>query len=61
MDNITVDLGDEPVERGTEAVLIGARGDERILAEDLAPRPRHDQLRDHLRPHAPRVAAERRA
>ncbi len=36
MDNITVDLGDEPVERGAEAVLIGARGDERILAEDLA-------------------------
>ena len=38
MDNITVDLGDEPVERGTEAVLIGARGGERILAEDLAAR-----------------------
>ena len=36
MDNITVDLGDTPVELGTEAVLIGARGDERILAEDLA-------------------------
>jgi alanine racemase len=36
MDNITVDLGDEPPERGAEAVLIGARGDERILAEDLA-------------------------
>ena len=36
MDNITVDLGDEPVERGTEAVLIGARGSERILAEELA-------------------------
>lgn len=36
MDNITVDLGDEPVERGTEAVLIGARGEERILAEELA-------------------------
>jgi alanine racemase len=32
MDNITVDLGDTPVERGTEAVLIG-KG---ILAEDLA-------------------------
>jgi alanine racemase len=32
MDNITVDLGDEPVERGTEAVLIG----DGILAEDLA-------------------------
>jgi alanine racemase len=38
MDNITVDLCDEPVERGTEAVLIGARGGERILAEDLAAR-----------------------
>jgi alanine racemase len=36
MDNITVDLGPEPVEYGAEAVLIGARGDERILAEDLA-------------------------
>jgi alanine racemase len=36
MDNITVDLGAEPVERGAEAVLIGARGKERILAEDLA-------------------------
>jgi alanine racemase len=36
MDNITVDLGDEPVERGTEVVLLGARGDERILAEDWA-------------------------
>ena len=38
MDNITVDLGDEPVERGAEAVLIGARGGERILAEELATR-----------------------
>jgi alanine racemase len=38
MDNITVDLGDEPVERGAEAVLIGARGGERILAEDVARR-----------------------
>ena len=38
MDNITVDLGDEPVPAGTEAVLIGARGDERILAEELAAR-----------------------
>jgi alanine racemase len=36
MDNITVDLGDRPVERGTEAVLLGARGGERILAEDWA-------------------------
>jgi alanine racemase len=38
MDNVTVDLGDEPVEPGAEAVLIGARGGERILAEDLARR-----------------------
>jgi len=36
MDNITVDLGDEPVERGSEAVLLGRRGDERILAEEWA-------------------------
>jgi alanine racemase len=36
MDNITVDLGADPPPRGAEAVLIGARGSERILAEDLA-------------------------
>lgn len=34
MDNITVDLGDEPVERGTEAVLIGPG----LPAEDMAQR-----------------------
>ena len=38
MDNITVDLGDDPPPRGAEAVLIGARGNERILAEELASR-----------------------
>jgi alanine racemase len=38
MDNITVDLGDEPVEPGAEAVLIGARAAERILAEEMATR-----------------------
>ncbi|MGZ5326189.1 MAG: alanine racemase [Solirubrobacterales bacterium] len=39
MDNITVDLGPETdVEPGAEAVLIGAQGEERILAEDLARR-----------------------
>jgi alanine racemase len=38
MDNITVDLGDDPPPRGAEAVLIGARGPERILAEELAAR-----------------------
>jgi alanine racemase len=38
MDNITVDLGNDPPPRGAEAVLIGTRGGERILAEDLAAR-----------------------
>lgn len=41
MDNVTVDLGpapDEPPVRGQEAVLIGAQGGERILAEELAAR-----------------------
>lgn len=38
MDNVTVDLGDRPVPRGTEAVLIGRQGDERILAEEVAER-----------------------
>jgi alanine racemase len=38
MDNITVDLGPDPPPRGAEAVLIGARGSERILAEDVAAR-----------------------
>jgi alanine racemase len=38
MDNITVDLGDEPAARGAEAVLIGARGGDRILAEEMAAR-----------------------
>ena len=38
MDNITVDLGDEPVPRGAEAVLISARDGERILAEEMADR-----------------------
>jgi alanine racemase len=32
MDNVTVDLGEQPVERGTEAILIG----DGILAEHLA-------------------------
>jgi alanine racemase len=38
MDNVTVDLGPEPVERGAEAVLIGAQGAERVLAEEWARR-----------------------
>src|SRR4051794_7045211 len=37
MDNITVRLP-EPVERGAEAVIIGAQGGERILAEEVARR-----------------------
>jgi alanine racemase len=38
MDNVTVDLGPEPPERGAEAVLIGAQGGERVLAEEWARR-----------------------
>jgi alanine racemase len=39
MDNITIDLGAETeVTPGAEAVLIGAQGDERILAEEVARR-----------------------
>jgi alanine racemase len=39
MDNVTVDLGpDTGVESGEEAVLIGAQGDEAVLAEELARR-----------------------
>jgi alanine racemase len=37
MDNITVDVGSETdVQRGDEAVLIGAQGDDRVTAEELA-------------------------
>jgi alanine racemase len=39
MDNVTVELGPESeVKAGAEAVLIGRRGDERILAEEVAAR-----------------------
>jgi alanine racemase len=39
MDNVTIDLGPESeVRPGAEAVLIGAQGEERILAEDWARR-----------------------
>jgi alanine racemase len=38
MDNLTVDLGSDPPERGTEVVLIGAQGGERVLAEEWARR-----------------------
>jgi alanine racemase len=41
MDNLTVDLGSAPEPhtlRGSEAVLIGRRGEQRITAEELAHR-----------------------
>jgi alanine racemase len=38
MDNLTVDLGPEPAERGAEVVLIGAQGGERVPAEEWARR-----------------------
>ena len=50
MDNLTIDLGPETdVEPGDEAVLIGAQGEDAILAEEVAAPARHDQLRGHLR------------
>ena len=37
MDNITVDVGrTRTCSRGDEAVLIGAQGDDRVTAEELA-------------------------
>jgi alanine racemase len=39
MDNVTIDLGPETdVEEGAEAILIGAQGSDRILAEEVAAR-----------------------
>jgi alanine racemase len=38
MDNITVDLGPDPPPRGSEVVLLGRRGGERVLAEEWAKR-----------------------
>lgn len=39
MDNLTIDLGpDTEVEAGDEAVLIGAQGEDRIYAEEIAAR-----------------------
>ena len=39
MDNITVDVGPDPeLEVGDTVVLIGAQGEERILAEEVARR-----------------------
>lgn len=41
MDNLTIDLGDAPAAaslRNSEAVLLGAQGEQRILAEEIANR-----------------------
>jgi len=38
MDNVTVDLGPEPPPRGSDVVLLGRQGDERVLAEEWARR-----------------------
>ena len=62
MDNVTVDLGPETdVEPGEPVVLIGAQGEDRILAEEVARRletinyevtcglsPRVRRLHEHL-------------
>ena len=36
MDQIVIDLGDDPVEVGDEVVLLGAQGGEEITAEEWA-------------------------
>ena len=36
MDQLMVDCGDDPVQRGDDVVLIGRQGDERITAEEWA-------------------------
>jgi alanine racemase len=62
MDNVTVDLGPETeVELGEEAVLIGAQGGERILAEDLARRLHtiNYEVTCGISARVPRVARER--
>jgi alanine racemase len=38
MDNITLDLGDDPPPRGSDVVLLGRQGGERVLAEEWARR-----------------------
>jgi alanine racemase len=38
MDNLTVDLGADPPPRGSEVILLGAQGAERVLAEEWARR-----------------------
>jgi alanine racemase len=38
MDQLMVDCGDDPIERGDEVVLIGEQGDERVAAEEWATR-----------------------
>jgi alanine racemase len=63
MDNITIDLGPETeVEPGAEAVLIGAQGDERILAEELARRLRtiNYEITCGISPRVPRELAGER-
>jgi alanine racemase len=38
MDNVTIDLGDDPPAHGSEVVLLGRQGGERVLAEEWARR-----------------------
>jgi alanine racemase len=60
MDNITVELGPDPVvSPGDEAVLIGAQGGERILAEEIARRLEtiNYEVSCGISPRVPRVPA----
>ena len=51
MDQLMVDCGDDPVQRGDDVVLIGRQGDERITRRGVGGAPRHDRVRDHVRHH----------
>jgi alanine racemase len=58
MDNVTIDLGPgDPPDRGAEVVLLGARGGERVLAEDWARALRtiNYEVTCGLSPRVPRV------
>jgi alanine racemase len=60
MDNVTIDLGAEPSAqglRGSQAVLIGRQGEQRITAEDVARRldTINYEITCGLTPRVPRV------
>jgi alanine racemase len=59
MDNITVDVGHDPVAVGDEVTLIGGQGEERITAEEVARHLRtiNYEVTCGVSPRVPRVVA----